>query len=74
MTTANPNLRDAVTRVNQIADAVVEVSRTFKDLKNGRLNDKAVMILLSHQTGLSQAVIKKVFAGLEDLEKTYVKK
>ena len=67
------NLRDEVIRVNKIADAVVEVSAAIKNLKNGKLNSKAILVLLAHSTGLPQRDIKKVLDGLDTLAKTYVK-
>ncbi len=67
------NLRDSIKHVKEIADGVVHVSRAIKELEKGALNDKALMVLLAHATGLSQSVLKKVLAGLSQLEELYVK-
>lgn len=68
-----PNLRDKVKHVQAIAEGVVHVSRAIKDLEKGKLNDKALLVLMAHSTGLSQSVIKKVLTGLSQLEELYVK-
>lgn len=73
MSKDEPNLRDSVIQAKKIADAVVHVSKAIKDLENGPLNQKALLVLLSHSSGLSQANIKKVLAGLSTLEEMYVK-
>lgn len=67
------NIRDSVKHIKEIADGVVHVSRTIKDLEKGALNDKALIVLLAHSTGLSQSVLKKVLTGLSQLEEMYVK-
>lgn len=69
----SPNLRDSVKRVNEIADGVIHVSKAIKELENGKLTDKAILILVSHATGESQGTVKKVLTGLKELEEMYVK-
>lgn len=70
---STPDLRDSVKRVNQIADGVILVSRAVKQLEAGKLNEKAILVLMASSTGLSQTMIKKVLNGLSELENTYVK-
>lgn len=70
---SDPNLRDQVKRVQQIADGVIHVSKAIKELEQGKLNEKALLVLMAHSTGLSQSVIKKVLTGLTELEEMYVK-
>lgn len=67
------SLRDSVKHVKDIADGVVHVSRAIKDLEKGPLNEKCILILLAHETKMSQKAIKKVLTGLSQLEELYVK-
>lgn len=57
-----------------IAESIVEISQGMKRLRTGKLNDKAIGILLSHATGLGQGVCLTVLSALEDLEFQYVRK
>lgn len=68
-----PNLRDNIKHVKAIADGVVHVSRAIKQMEEGALNEKAILVLLAHSTGLSQKSIKDVLKGLSQLEEMYVK-
>jgi len=45
----------------------------MKQLETGALNEKALLVLLAHATGLSQANLKKVLTGLKQLEELYVR-
>lgn len=67
------NLRDSVKHVKDIADGVVYVSKAMKEIEKGFLNEKAILVLLSHETKMSQKAIKKVLDGLSQLEEIYVK-
>lgn len=73
MSTTSPNIRDSVKQIKAIADAVVHVSASMKELEKSALNEKTLLILLSHSTGMSQKAIKKVLVGLSELEEVYVK-
>lgn len=68
-----PNLRDSVKGIKEIADGVVHVSKAIREMEKGSLNEKAILILLAHETKMSQKVIKKVITGLSQLEEMYVK-
>ena len=70
---SEPDLRKEVQKVAKIANAVVHVAKAMKELEAGKLNEKAITVLLAHSTGLSEATIKKVLTGLSDLEKMYLK-
>lgn len=67
------DLRNEVQKVKDIAEGIVHVSKAMKELQSGRLSNKAVLVLLSHTSGLSQKDIIKVLNGLSDLEKIYLK-
>jgi hypothetical protein len=60
--------------VEVLAAAIVEIGKAAKRLAASNLNRKAVIVLLSHQTGLGQGVIKTVLDGIADLESTYLRK
>lgn len=57
-----------------IAESIVELSQGMKKMRAGKLNDKAVGILLAHATGLGQGTCLTVLQALEDLEALYLKK
>jgi hypothetical protein len=67
------DLIDKVKNVEAIAKGVVHVSEAIKELQAGRLNDKAILVLLAHSTGLSQKHIKAVIDGLGTLSDLYIK-
>jgi hypothetical protein len=60
--------------VEVLAQAIVEIGKAAKRLAASSLNRKAVVVLLSHQTGLGQGVVKAVLDGIADLESTYLRK
>lgn len=60
--------------VEVLAAAIVEIGKAAKRLAQSSLNRKAVIVLLAHQTGIGQGVIKTVLDGISDLEATYLRK
>lgn len=59
--------------VEVLAAAIVEIGKAAKRLAQSRLNRKAVVVLLAHDTGLGQGTIKTVLDGMESLEATFLK-
>ena len=57
-----------------LAQSIVEISQGVRKLRAGRLNDKALRVLLSHATGHSQTTVGQVLNALEDLEAHYIRK
>ena len=64
-----------------LADSVIAISDGIKKLRNGRLTDRALLLLIqdaapSNRMGkpISQREIKAVLEGIESLERLYVKK
>jgi hypothetical protein len=57
-----------------IADAIVEISKGIKAIRNTRLSERAILVLLRDATGLSLNEIRRVLGALDDLEKMYLKK
>lgn len=66
-------LNDKPVATEVIAQAIVEISQGVKVLRAGKLNDKALLILLHKSSGVAQYEIKKVLASLQTLEKDYLK-
>jgi hypothetical protein len=56
-----------------LASAIVEVSQSAKKLLASRLTEKAVLLLVSHASGVSQRECKRVLEAAGDLH-LYVKK
>jgi hypothetical protein len=63
-----------------IAGHVAEISKGIKKLQSGPMNDRALFLLIQHaipaQRGgaVSIRTIKAVIQGINDLERTYLKK
>lgn len=59
-----------------IADAIVAISDGMKRLRSGRLNDRALVLLIQHATGQSVSIrdIKAVLDGIEQLKASYIRK
>ena len=63
-----------------LADAIVEISKSMDRLKNSRLTDKAIMLLIQHNCkplgygkNVGQKEIKAVIDSIASLKKAYVK-
>lgn len=56
-----------------LASAIIEISQATKVLKQSRLNDRAIIVLLKDATGLPGSKIKQVLDGIVELEKIYIK-
>lgn len=59
--------------LDSLADGIANVSAIGKSLKNSALNERAILILLSHMTGEPQVKIKTILDALPELEKRYLK-
>jgi hypothetical protein len=57
-----------------LAENIVALADGVRKLRSGRLNDKAIVLLLHHSCGVKMTDIKAVFHGIETLEATYLKK
>lgn len=63
-----------------LADSIVAIAAGFKKLRAGRLTDRALLLLIqdaapsiAHKP-ISQREIKAVLEGIENLERTFLKK
>lgn len=54
-----------------LADAIVRISDGVQHLQRSGLNRKAILILLAHQSSVSQKVCAAVIDGLADLRRNY---
>lgn len=66
-----------------LADSVVAIAEGVRKLRSGRLSDNALFLLIQHAAPgvgsrgykpLSLKTIKAVFAGIDALEATYIRK
>lgn len=64
-----------------LASSIREISEGIKKLRQGPINEKGLLILIHHACKSSygspkptQAEIRKVLDGVENLEKTYLRK
>ena len=61
-----------------LAEAIVSISASIKKLREGPLNDKALMLLIQHATPRGRNVtirdIETVLIGMGSLEATYINK
>lgn len=56
-----------------LAQSILEISLGVKKLLDGRLNERALNVLLREATGVGIAEIKKVLDALEHLDQRYLK-
>lgn len=59
--------------VETIACEIAKLSRQVGALLTGRLNRKAVIVLLAQMTQMPQATIKSVLEAVEGMERHYLK-
>lgn len=59
-----------------IAHCILVIAEGVRKLRSGRLNDRALHLLIQHAAPESVSIrdIKAVFAGIEALEATYLRK
>jgi hypothetical protein len=61
-----------------IATSIVEISAAMKKIRDGRLNDRAIILLIQEACGGRNAIAKEtvntVLDAIENLEATYTKK
>ncbi|MDE2103460.1 MAG: hypothetical protein KGL39_39830 [Patescibacteria group bacterium] len=66
-----------------LAGAILAISVGLKQLRSGRLNDKALVLLIQHAApsfdkhstrSVTVSMVKAVLEGIESLEATYLKK
>lgn len=74
------------TPIEVIAEAIVAISQGIKKLRQGPLNDEALIMLIQNaapnvggrrygtSTPISKKTIRAVLEGIESLETTYLKK
>lgn len=69
-------LEEAPVPAEVLATAIVAMAEGMKKLRAGRLNDRAIILLVQNSMGYSKAslsTIKQVLDSIENLEKTYCK-
>lgn len=59
-----------------IASSIVQIADALRKLRNTRLNDRALVLLIQNAAvgSVSQRDVKNVLAGIAALEATYLKK
>lgn len=77
----NPKKQPSLTVVNDVeatmevmASEIEKIASFADSIASTRLTDKALMLLLSHHTGVPQKTCKAVLAGARELAKAYVKR
>lgn len=60
--------------LDTIAAKVGEISDAVKRMRAGKLNDKALLVLISHASGQSQSTVRAVLDGMEGLKAHFFKK
>lgn len=62
-----------------LADSIVAIAQGVRKLREGRLNDRALLLLIQHAAPsnngvvLTQREVTAVLAGIENLEREYLK-
>lgn len=68
-----------ITKINiesvtdDLADAILVTSRAMQTLNNGRLSERAVLLLIKDATGLNMTEVKNVVNKLARLREFYLK-
>lgn len=57
----------------EIAAAIVQISEGMKRLGASRLNRKAILLLVSHASGIGQRDVERVIFAVDQLDKVYLK-
>lgn len=57
-----------------IAQSIKDISDGVKKLRSGKLNDKAIILLISKASSVSLETVRSVLTGMENLEKQFLKK
>lgn len=58
--------------MEEIAEGIKQLSAGMHAVAKGRLKEKALLVLLSHASGLPQGTVQKVVTAMQQLEKTYL--
>lgn len=58
----------------QIAKAVEDIAQAVRRLRSGRLNDRAITLLISNASKQPQYIVDAVLGGMESLERLFLKK
>jgi len=70
-------MADAASATDDITGDIVAVANGIRALRAGRLNDKALLLLIQHATPSndrpSQGQIKAVLEAIQNLDRTYLK-
>jgi hypothetical protein len=59
--------------VDVLATEIVKISEGIKKIKAGRLNDKAIVLLIHKASGVNSESVRSVLNGMESLEKEFLK-
>lgn len=54
-----------------LAEVMLRIEQALAQLTKGGLNEKAILVLLTHSTKLPQTTIKKVLQALRELKDDY---
>lgn len=57
-----------------LAESIQAIADGMRKIRQGRLNDRALTVLLKDATGVPLYEIKRVLDGIEGLSDTYLKK
>lgn len=57
-----------------IAASLAEISAAITRIRSGRLNEKALLLLISHASGVPQREVRAVLDGIEGMRTYYLKK
>lgn len=60
-------------KLEMVRDEIRKLTKAIRKFRDGPLNEKAILVLLSNVTKLPQSTISKVLDGVEDLEDFFLK-
>lgn len=56
-----------------VAESIIQVADAFDKIKNGKLTQHAIVILISEITGVTRTDIRKILNCASDLRKHFIK-
>lgn len=59
--------------VEVIEQSIIDIGDAMKRISQTRLNRKALVVLISKDTGIGQGTIESILDSLDSLETTYLK-
>jgi len=65
--------QDSDEAVEVLASGIQQIAESVERLRSGRLKEKALLVLISHASGQSQATVRAVLDGMQSIRQQFLK-